>query len=1185
MNLREYIKKIRTKRIVFKVIIPSQVVLILVFLILFSLIYFYSKKTSSENAEEILLAEALKTSEQVSNYFKTPLNITSAIAKSLLAYRDFSPSPQREFVFEVLDDVMNEEKDFYAVWSMWESNAFDGRDLNYARQYNQKDGRYNVALYRKGDSVYKQDHNAGTNNPEAYVSDGNLIDYEGGFYLLPKYKKSQVITEPYYYSFTKDTANNVLMTSIVSPIIKDSVFLGVVGVDMDLLKIEEIISELSIHQSENIKIISGEGFIISDSEKKQSHTTIDLSEIDPDGGTQIQKVFSDYKNTYVFRVIVPIDMGNKDNSWYIFNEVFVSAVYADTQRLLNIISISFLLGFVFISIVLIVISNNLSKPILKLVEYAKIISTGNFSYKIGLKRDDEIGVLVRTLENMSLELKNRSEALLASEEKFRSVYEFSRDAIIVSNETGFIECNEAALKLFGYNNKEEIFLNDTVDLSPINQPDGSSSKEKADRIMSSALQGKGEIFEWIYKKKDGPEFPTEILLSPMVWNGEQVVIAVIRDITDRKKEEESRFESLARFSGFAKASQYGMGMADFNGKIIYVNSTLKEMLGEKSEEDCIGKHFPTSYYCSPSTEKLQNEVMPALLSKGNWHGELELLTVDGRKVPTDENYFVIKDENGAPKYLADILTDITERKKAEKALWDSERKLHAIFDHHYQLTGLIDSKGRLIAANKTALKLTGTLESKIVGEYFWDGPWWDESQKQNVIKAFNKAMKGEFVRFETTHKTYKGEIRNIDFSFNPVKDENDKVIFVVPEGRDITEIRKTEDALLENEARLRSLSDHLPGGMTYQVDTGIEGEIRKFTYVSAGVQEIHEISVEAVLKDANVLYKQIFEEDLKKVAELESKAMSSMIPFVAEARFKLPSGKIRWHLLTSAPRRIPNGHLIWDGIELDITDRKQTELELEKYRNHLEKMVAQRTNELKAALDDLREMQAQLVQSEKMASLGILTAGVAHEINNPLNFILGSYTGLEKYFSEKGIEDENILVLLNSLKAGVERTASIVKGLNQFSRDKSNLDEDCHIHSIINNCLLMLNNLIGTRIEVKKKYSPIPVQCSGNVGKLHQVFINILTNAIHAIESEGSISITTQLKKNSVLIEISDTGCGINKNDMKKILDPFYTTKDPGKGTGLGLSIVYNIIEEHKGEIEFQSKVNKGTLVMVKLPI
>ncbi|MDX1283675.1 MAG: PAS domain S-box protein, partial [Draconibacterium sp.] len=205
--------------------------------------------------------------------------------------------------------------------------------------------------------------------------------------------------------------------------------------------------------------------------------------------------------------------------------------------------------------------------------------------------------------------------------KFHSVFESSRDAKILLQDNKFIDCNGAALKMFGYTKKEDFINKHPGDVSPPVQSDGSSSKEKADKIIDSALHGESGVFEWIHRRKDGTDFPSEIILSPLKWKEKDILLAIIRDITDRKLIEEEKFETLSRFSGFAETSQYGMGIADLEGRIVYVNTALVRMLGEKTAKDCIGKTFLTSYYTPPMIKKLQNEVIPTLLDKGNWHGE------------------------------------------------------------------------------------------------------------------------------------------------------------------------------------------------------------------------------------------------------------------------------------------------------------------------------------------------------------------------------------------------------------------------------------------------------------------------------------------------------------------------------------------------------------------------------------
>jgi len=248
-------------------------------------------------------------------------------------------------------------------------------------------------------------------------------------------------------------------------------------------------------------------------------------------------------------------------------------------------------------------------------------------------------------------------------------------------------------------------------------------------------------------------------------------------------------------------------------------------------------------------------------------------------------------------------------------------------------------------------------------------------------------------------------------------------------------------------------------------------------------------------------------------------------------------------------------------------------------------IINDKNTELSSTLSELKAAQSQLVHAEKMASLGVLTAGVAHEINNPLNYIHGGSTGLRIHLQENENYDETSELMINSINSGVERVSSIISGLNQFSRNSSKNNELCNIHEIIDNSLLMLNNQIKHRIDVKKQYTNENFRLLGNVGKLHQVFLNILQNANQAIEDKGEIEVHTKVIADTFQIKITDTGSGIPKDIISKITDPFFTTKKAGEGTGLGLSISYSIIKEHNGLIEFYSDEKNGTCVEILLPV
>ncbi|WP_066632489.1 PAS domain-containing sensor histidine kinase [Labilibacter marinus] len=249
-------------------------------------------------------------------------------------------------------------------------------------------------------------------------------------------------------------------------------------------------------------------------------------------------------------------------------------------------------------------------------------------------------------------------------------------------------------------------------------------------------------------------------------------------------------------------------------------------------------------------------------------------------------------------------------------------------------------------------------------------------------------------------------------------------------------------------------------------------------------------------------------------------------------------------------------------------------------------IIHEKNKELESVILNLKETQSQLLQAEKMASLGILTAGVAHEINNPLNYIMGGYLGISKYYNDVGeINKQEVPFLLESIKEGLDRANTIVKSLNQFSRANKDINEICDLNGIINNCIFMISNNIKHRIVINKNYDEDKLFVKGNAGELHQVFINVLTNAYQSIKDKGEISILTKVSEGRAVVQISDDGCGISAGNLKHVTDPFFTTKPPGVGTGLGLSITHSILSKHKGTIEFNSKENQGTIAKILLPI
>jgi two-component system, NtrC family, sensor kinase len=291
-------------------------------------------------------------------------------------------------------------------------------------------------------------------------------------------------------------------------------------------------------------------------------------------------------------------------------------------------------------------------------------------------------------------------------------------------------------------------------------------------------------------------------------------------------------------------------------------------------------------------------------------------------------------------------------------------------------------------------------------------------------------------------------------------------------------------------------------------------------------------------------------------------------------------------------------------------------------RNMIERSMEHSSQELLQANADMREAQNQLIQSEKMASIGQLAAGVAHEINNPIGFISNNVEMLQRYVADYGkvlqmveglkksieqgdIEKAKSLVqeidqfeqeidldyvindidklLKNTLK-GIERVQNIVVDLRIFAREGTDVMESVRIEDVIESILSIVHSELQNKADLKKNYGDTPlIRC--NPQRMGQVFINLFVNASQAIEDKGTIEVKTYQEGKYLCIDVSDTGKGIPPENLNKVFDAFFTTKSVGKGTGLGLSVSYEIVKKHGGDIRVQSKVGVGTTFTVMLPL
>ncbi len=299
-----------------------------------------------------------------------------------------------------------------------------------------------------------------------------------------------------------------------------------------------------------------------------------------------------------------------------------------------------------------------------------------------------------------------------------------------------------------------------------------------------------------------------------------------------------------------------------------------------------------------------------------------------------------------------------------------------------------------------------------------------------------------------------------------------------------------------------------------------------------------------------------------------------------------------------------------------VNQRVKIQLELKQHRDHLQKLVTAKTQELTESYKDLKQVHDQMLQQEKMASIGQLAAGVAHEINNPTGFIGSNLNSLQKYVGKlnegiafmeqtiKAVDDpeitaelkqmkrklkfdfiqEDIDDLITESKDGIERIALIVRNLKSFSRAEDDTLKLTDLQECLEGSLSIAWNEIKYKAKVEKNYQDLPpINCLPQ--QLSQVFVNLMVNAAQAIEDQGIITVNTRQEKDWAVVEISDSGSGISPENLERIFEAFYTTKEVGKGTGLGLSICHDILQKHQGMISVASQVGEGSCFTIKLPL
>ncbi len=614
---------------------------------------------------------------------------------------------------------------------------------------------------------------------------------------------------------------------------------------------------------------------------------------------------------------------------------------------------------------------------------------------------------------------------------------------------------------------------------------------------------------------------------------------IAHDVTRRKRAEEALQRSEEHFRQmeekyrkiFENAVE-GIYQASSEGEYVTANPMMARILGFDSPEDLVAESTSREdhFYADPGRlDDLHHLLEDADSVSGL---DSEMVRRDGTVIWVSESVRTLRDANGNLTGFEGSLVDITERKRAEEALRDSEETTRALLDAPEATALLLDGNGMVLAVNEMAAQSLGVPVAALMGNCLFD--LFSQEQRERARRSLARVSgTGQRIRFV---EEWRG--RSYSISIYPVLDLRQKVSRLAVFARDITEQLRVEQA----RARLATAVEQAAEAIMI---TDIDGTIE---YVNPAFERVTGYSHDEVLGDnARIL----------KSGKHDAAFYAGM-----------------WKVLLAGG--VWSGHLVNRRRDGTIYEEEATISPVRDTAGKVVNYVA-----VKRDVTDQMALQAQLRQAQKMEAVGQLAGGVAHDFNNLLQALMSTLELLRAL----GEDPARRATAITELESYVKRGASLTRQLLLFSRRGVTKRERLDLKEVVREASSLLRRLVRENIRVKLDFEPAPLPVYADRSQLEQVLVNLVVNASDAMPEGGELLLRTASRDGeSVCFEVQDSGLGIPADLQERIFEPFFTTKGVEKGTGLGLSVVHGIVTGHGGQVELESRVGKGTLFRVVLP-